>query len=471
MASERAMQALMAPDAVVILRTSRHPAATELSERRSVQSCDDLYESASDFDTLYQSIADRVCSTEGHVVYAVPGSPAVGERSVPLVKERARAAARPVEVIAGLSFIDLALDRLGLDPIVDGLQIVDARALPDPLSLQLPTLLTQFDTAATAADVAVTLGKVLEHDTGLIALVDLGSGSETMVEGSLGSLHRLPTGPRATLFLPAQNAGWSGLVRTNRVLRTECPWDQKQTHHSLLKHLIEETYETVDAIEHLAAEAPGGEADFGAYAAVEEELGDLLLQVVFHSTLAAEAGAFDVEEVAEGIRRKLVARHPHVFGDVEVEGAADVEANWERLKSAEKGRESVLDDIPRALPGLALAEKVQRRAASAGFDWPGVSGPLAKLDEEVDELAQAGSSSASAHELGDVIFSAVNVARHMGIDPESALRSAIGRFEDRFRWVESQVGAEEMAAAGAGALDHLWEAAKSVERESGGRAD
>ena len=471
LASEQAIQALTDPSATVIVRTARHPAAVELSARRSVSSCDDLYDSAPDFDALYEAIAERVCSTEGHVIYAVPGSPSVGERSVPLVKARALAAGRFVEVIGGLSFLDLALERLGLDPIVDGLQILDARALPDPMPLHLPTLITQFDTPATAADLAVTLGRVLEHDVKLTALVDLGSPDEQAIEAVLGSLHEMPTGPRATLYLSPQEVGWSGLVRTNRTLRSACPWDREQTHQSLLKHLVEEAYETVDAIEHLSAEAPRGDPDFGAYAAVEEELGDLLLQVVFHSTLAAEAGAFDVEEVAEGIRRKLVARHPHVFGDLQLDGPAAVEANWERLKAAEKRRESVLDDIPAALPGLARAEKLQRRAASVGFDWPDVSGALAKLHEEVAELADADSTTAATEELGDVIFAAVNVARHLGVDPESALRGALRRFESRFRWVEKSVGAEHMAAAGAAGLDDLWQAAKSADREAEGEAD
>jgi len=251
-------------------------------------------------------------------------------------------------------------------------------------------------------------------------------------------------------------------VHTNRVLRAECPWDRKQTHQTLLKHLIEEAYETVDAVAALSAEAPGGEVDFGAYAAVEEELGDLLLQVVFHATMAREAGVFDVEEVAEGIRRKLVARHPHVFGDVELDTAAAVEANWERLKTAEKGRESAMDDVPAALPALARAEKVQRRASSVGFDWDSLAPVLAKLSEELDELVAADSYQRSAAELGDLLFSAVNVARHLGVDAEAAMRAATGRFEARFRWIEEEVGDQEMSSMTIKELDALWDRAKDA---------
>ena len=192
------------------------------------------------------------------------------------------------------------------------------------------------------------------------------------------------------------------------------------------------------------------------------ELGDLLLQVVFHATMAAEAGAFDVEEVAEGIRRKLVSRHPHVFGDVVVDGAAAVEANWEKLKSAEKGRDSAMDDVPLALPGLARAEKIQRRAAAVGFDWAELAPVLGKLREEVGELEEAIADAPhrAESELGDLMFAAVNVARHLGLDAEAAMRAATGRFEARFRWIEESVGDGDMAAMSLEELDQLWDEAK-----------
>lgn len=255
------------------------------------------------------------------------------------------------------------------------------------------------------------------------------------------------------------------MVTTNRVLRVECPWDRAQTHHSLLRHLIEETYETVEAVSALPESAPTGPADFGAYALLEEELGDLLLQVVFHAGLAAEAGAFDVDEVAEQIRRKLVRRHPHVFGDIEVSGAGEVLANWEVLKSEEKSRESLMDDIPTALPGIARADKIQRRAATVGFDWPDVDPVLAKVEEELGELRAAGEETRT-DELGDLLFAVVNLARHLHVDPEIALARASDTFVVRFRMMERLAAGREitLASLDLAAMDALWDEAKERSR-------
>jgi len=455
--------ALLDEAATVFVRTLFHPAAVELAAARPVVSCDDLYESAADFDSLYGAIADRVTGHSGAVVYAVPGSALVGERAVPLIRAVAAEAERAVTVWPGESFIDLALAAVGVDPIADGLQIVDARELPDPMPFHLPTMFTQVDTPGTAAELSAQLGRVLSHDTPLTLLSNLGAADESVNAVTVETLARAETGPRVSAYLEPQHVGWTGLVHTNRVLRAECPWDRKQNHHSLLKHLIEETYETIDAVADLPSAAPGGEADYGAYAAVEEELGDLLLQVVFHATMAREAGAFDVEEVAEGIRRKLVARHPHVFGDLHLGDAAAVEANWELLKSVEKRRESAMDDVPAALPGLARAEKIQRRAAAVGFDWEESAAVLVKLQEEVEEVAEAvGDPAAAARELGDMLFAAVNLARHLEVDPELALRAATARFEARFRWIEERLGSRPAAEAGLVELDALWEEAKAA---------
>jgi tetrapyrrole methylase family protein/MazG family protein len=232
-----------------------------------------------------------------------------------------------------------------------------------------------------------------------------------------------------------------------------------------VSHLIEEAYETVEAISALSATAPGGEADLGAYALLEEELGDLLLQVVFHTTLAAEAGAFDIDEVAEGIRRKLVYRHPHVFGDATATEVGEVLANWEELKNVEKRRESLMDDIPAALPGVARADKIQRRVGSVGFDWPGDVPVFAKVEEELRELrgVRADRDLATA-ELGDLLFAVVNLARHLDVDPEVALSRANDTFAERFRIVERLAEDEgrRLRDYDLPGLDRLWETAKNV---------
>jgi tetrapyrrole methylase family protein/MazG family protein len=327
----------------------------------------------------------------------------------------------------------------------------------------------QVDRAEVAADVQTVLGRTLPDDTPVTGLVDLGSGDEQVVTVPLRRLGEISVGPRTSLYLDPPPTGWVGLVATNRLLREQCPWDARQTHHSLVNHLVEEAYETVEALSALPPEAPGGEPDYGAYAEVEEELGDLLLQVVFHATLARETGAFDVEEVAEGIRRKLVDRHPHVFGDADGDLEV-VRETWERRKQVEKGRSSILDGVPASLPALARATKFQQRAASVGFDWDRAEPVLDKVAEEVDELRQDLDSPArSADELGDLLFSAVNLARHLGVDPELALRRASDRFSDRFRRVERAAAAGGRAPADMTLqeLDALWEAAKEAAGEPG----
>jgi tetrapyrrole methylase family protein/MazG family protein len=212
------------------------------------------------------------------------------------------------------------------------------------------------------------------------------------------------------------------LVRVMARLRGPggCPWDHEQTHRTLARHLLEETHEVLDAI------------DAGDAGRLRDELGDVLLQVVFHAQMAAEEGTFDVDDVAQATVEKLIRRHPHVFGEVHVSGADEVLVNWEQIKAEETGEQPVEDDIPPTLPALARASKVQRRAAGWGFDWRTTDGAMAKLREEVEELAAAGTPEEAEEELGDVLFAAAAVARRLGVDPESALRRTTTKFAGRY---------------------------------------
>ena len=215
------------------------------------------------------------------------------------------------------------------------------------------------------------------------------------------------------------------LIRIQARLRAPdgCPWDAEQTHQTLARHLLEETHELIEAID---ADDPD---------AIREELGDLLLQVTFHAQIASDEGRWDVDDVAEGLVDKLIHRHPHVFGDVEVAGADEVLVNWERLKADEKGERGIEDDIPATLPALARAGKVQRRAAGWGFEWRSPQSALAALREEVDELdaaIEAGEVDDAEEEIGDVLFSVVAVARKLDVDAESALRRTIRGFAERY---------------------------------------
>ena len=451
----------------VIVRTLEHPAALELSEMRQVETCDDIYSSAEDFDEVYSAIAERILAagTEDAVVYAVPGSPAVGERSVAEIRLRADAAGLEVEVRGSSSFLDELFLAAEVDPLDRGLQVLDARSLPYPLTLGLPTVFAQVDTPLIVGGLKGALLELLEPDHLVTVAFGLGEPDAVVRRVPLGKLDHVEVGSRTTMFVDPGMVGWPGLVDLSRRLRAECPWDAKQTHHSLVRHLIEEAYEVIEAVGRLAPDAPAGEVDVSAYLHLEEELGDLLLQVLFHSNLASEAGVFGIENVAEQHRRKLVHRHPHVFGvdggePIEVDGAHEVEANWERIKQEEKGRGSLMDDVPVDMPALARGAKLQRRAASVGFDWPDQAGVMEKLREEVVELEKAlEEEDGVAHELGDVLFTVVNLARHLDIDPETALRQAIDRFSDRFRQVEE---AGDLAGRSAEDLDTLWEQAKGM---------
>lgn len=233
-----------------------------------------------------------------------------------------------------------------------------------------------------------------------------------------------------------------------------CPWDREQTHVSLKPHLLEECYELFDAI------------DDGNSAELREELGDLLLQVVMHSQMAAERGEFTFDSVADGIANKLVDRHPHVFGDVELRTSEAVLKHWEVLKRAEKQeRKSIVDGVPRTLPALARAQKIQSKVSRVGFDWPGPEPAWEKVLEEVEEVKGAGSDDELAVELGDLLFALVNVIRLRQLDAEQLLNSATTKFQRRFQSMEAYarehgIDLKQLDLAG---LDELWTKAKAAE--------
>ena len=244
----------------------------------------------------------------------------------------------------------------------------------------------------------------------------------------------------------------AALVEVVRRLRSPqgCPWDREQTHASLRATMLEEAYEVLEAI------------DERSMAKLREELGDVLLQVLMQSTIAEDAHEFSLGDVADSVREKLVRRHPHVFGDWKVSGADEVVRNWEALKAKEYGRESALDGVQRSLPALQWAWSLQRRAANVGFDWPDVEGALDKVREELDELREAPTVEDREAEFGDLLFTLVNVARKMGMNPEDALRGTTGRFEARFRMMEQRALADgrKLSDLKIDEFDRYWEAAK-----------
>jgi ATP diphosphatase len=245
-----------------------------------------------------------------------------------------------------------------------------------------------------------------------------------------------------------------------------CPWDREQTFDSIKRHTLEETYEVFDAIERRA------------WPDLKDELGDLLLQVLFYAQMASEAGYFTIQDVASNLNAKLIRRHPHIFGDVVASNSADVLRNWDQIKQSEKktstsGQSSMLDDVPRTMPAVLEAGKLGSRAAKVGFDWPDTDGLFDKLQEEIGELkAELGPSSGSQStpaieaEMGDLLFTAVNLARHLKIDPESALRTTNAKFRRRFAAMESAAGSTDaLAASTPSELDLLWNQAKNAVSE------
>ena len=449
----------MAEAPVLFFRTRRHPAAAVHPDAATF---DRHYEAAETFEEVYRAIVEDVVAgalEAGGAVYAVPGSPSVAEATVALLRRHPAVTGGTVSLTVhpAVSFLDLAYERLGIDPVSAGVRVVDGeRFAVDAAGDRGPLLVAQCWNPAVLS--AIKLSVETAPATPVTVLHHLGLDDEQVWEVGWDELDRSVVPDHLTsLWIPQLAAPVAGeLVQLDElvhILRERCPWDRRQTHGSLARHLLEESYEVLEAIDAVAAVdaassdvPPGGRtpvAEERAVAHLEEELGDLLFQVYFHATLAAEAGRFTLADVARGVHDKLVSRHPHVFGDVTADTPEAVSSNWEALKLAEKGRTSVTEGIPAALPALALAAKLQRKALAVGMVLPGVADEAARLAEGVGRLPSDGHGPAGpadrgtdgegggageAEALGDLLFSLANVARLLGVDPETALRARAVRF-------------------------------------------
>ena len=453
---------------VLLLRTAKHPTVAEL-KRRGVKfaSYDALYEQAENFEALYRGIADNLvqrAQAGEELVYVVPGSPLVAERTVVLLRERAVRAGVPLTILPGMSFVEILYTRLGLDPI-DGLTIADASDL-DRLPVDLPTglIVTQVYNEAIASETKLNLMEYLPDEYEVVYVHNLGLPDESIRPIPLFELDRQPDIDHLTsLYVPPVRRGETfslePLTDVMRTLRSPggCPWDIAQSHESLRRNLIEEVYEVIEAIDLKDSEL------------LCEELGDLLLQIVFHARMAEEAGGFSMQDVVNGITEKLIRRHPHIFGDVQVADAGEVMLNWEAIKKLEKPeRTSALDGVPKDLPALAAAEKLQKKASKVGFDWQEAAPVWEKCAEELAELKEAVSEKNAAHiteEFGDVLFALVNLSRFLGVDAELALMAANQKFHRRFSYVEQQVkkAGRPWKEYGLAQLDAFWNKAKDLE--------
>jgi tetrapyrrole methylase family protein/MazG family protein len=453
--------------AVAFARTGRHPAVADLRRAGvATTALDDEYDAAVDLDAAYRAIVGRVLAAaveHGEVAYAVPGNPAVAERTVALLHEAAREGTISLRVVPGLSFAELAWSRLGVDALQA--RVVDGRDLPELVG---PLLIAQCDTRLVLSDVKLTLLERVGPDVPVIVLQRLGLPDEQVRTVPLAELDRVVEPDHLTsVFVDVPGRSAAGelarlLELAERLRRPGgCPWDAEQTHHSLTRYLLEEAYEVVEAVEALppgAPEAADASAAAAAYRALEDELGDLLYQVVFHGVLAEEAGAFTLADVARGIHDKLVRRHPHVFGDVAADTSSDVMRNWEQIKKDEKGASSIVSGITPGLPSLLYAHKLFRKAASVGLDPGSRADALERLSGARDALAAAADPGAVEAGLAELLAAAVVLARVAGVDAESVLRGWAARFRDRFVALEHLAAARglDLATLEPAAVQDLW---------------
>ena len=414
---------------------------------------DDHYERAERFEEVYAAIAETLVAAAvelGSVVYGVPGSPLVAESTV----ERLRADDRvELIIVPGMSFLDLAWERLGVDPFAARARTVDAaRFVSDAAGDRGPLLVAQAWSRTLLSDVKVAPEQPPPQ---AVLLHHLGLPDEVVATVAWEDLDRtLEPDHLTSIWIPSLDEPVAAeLVRAAEVVRTlraECPWDAEQTHLSLTRHLLEETYEALEAIDAL-----GDGSDPDAVDHLEEELGDVLCQVLFHATIASEAGLFNLADVAGRLADKLVHRHPHVFGGADAPAAAEVLGRWEEQKIVEKGRSGLLEGIPAALPALALAAKYERRAATVGLGITATGRDRTDLVDAVNRLFDGDGAT-----LGSLLFECARRAAALGVDPEDAVRRSAAEFRARFEATEreslpareSSIGRNE-AAAGFGRAD------------------
>lgn len=431
----------------IFLRTSVHPLVSSLGI--SFSSFDHFYETFETLEAVYQAIVGTLIEAlETHpcVIYAVPGHPLVAEATTQAFIMEHRLGGFDLKIIPGLSCLEAAYTSLGIDPLA-GLQIGDALRLPESLNPRQPMLLAQIYSPRIASDVKLQLLELFPETHEVLLLKNLGLANEQTQTLPLVELDRdKHIDHLCTLYVPALanlppekyriTCAVAELVDVVRRLRDPvggCPWDLAQTPLSLCRYIVEEAYETVDAIE-------SGD-DF----AIEEELGDLLLQVVLQAQIFSEAEVFDLGGVAQAITQKLIRRHPHVFGNITVQDAEEVNRNWEAIKAQEKGNApgtlaGKLLRLARQMPALMASAEISKKVAKVGFEWPDQRRVWAKLQEEIAELQTAiteETTERQAAELGDVLFTLINVARWQGIDLEAALRETNQRFLQRFAIVEA----------------------------------
>ncbi|ABS20426.1 MULTISPECIES: nucleoside triphosphate pyrophosphohydrolase [Bacillus cereus group] len=454
------------------VRTKEHPVIEEL-EKEGIQytAFDHIYEAHDTFEIVYETIVkellEKAQNTE--IIYAVPGHPLVAERTVQLLLEKGKQEQVEIRIEGGQSFLDPMFSSLKIDPI-EGFQFVDATSFErGQLELRHHLIFCQVYDVFVASDVKLTLMEMLPDEYEVYIVTAAGTSFEEVKKVPLYMLdHETRLNNLTSVYVPPVKER-KVLYQQFDVLReiiaelrgpNGCPWDKKQTHQSLKKYLIEEAYEVLEAID---------EEDDDH---LVEELGDVLLQVMLHAQIGEDEGWFSIDDIIQTLSEKMVRRHPHVFGEVDVKDEEDVLSNWEEIKKKEKGnvRESVLAGIPKGLPQLMRAYEIQKKAGKVGFDWADVQPMKEKALEEWEEFQQEVEKmdrEKMLGEFGDVLFAFVNIARYYNLNPEEALHVTNEKFMRRFLYMEAKIAEmnKEIQQFTLEQLDVLWEEAKQVENK------
>lgn len=452
----------------VFLRTEKHPIIDKLKNEIKYTSLDYFYNQDENFDNVYNNISNFIIeeSQNGDLVYAVPGHPRVAEKTVGIIAGIAHRKGVEVEIIASMSFVDAMFNYLEVDPS-EGFKLVDAFEIENSyIDTNTSMIITQIYDRFIASNVKLALME--NYDDEQEICIVKAAGVKALESKKYVKLYELDRNDNefdylTSLYIPKSDKTMYNTVKDleNIVeqLRGEngCDWDKKQTHKSLKAHIIEEAYELGQAIDNDDIDE------------MIEELGDILLHVVFHSQIGKEEGYFDLKEITNSICEKLIFRHPHVFKNEEVD-MNTYDKTWEELKKKEKGESTItegLKRIPNSLPALTKAKKVQYKASLVGFDWDDIDDVFKKIVEEYKELLdehKQGNIKYIKEELGDLLFSIVNLARFLDINPEEALNLTTEKFVNRFEFIENRAISlnrqlEDMSLA---EMDEIWNESKKI---------
>ncbi|WP_067729687.1 bifunctional methyltransferase/pyrophosphohydrolase YabN [Oceanobacillus damuensis] len=452
----------------IYTRTIDHPVIeTLLTEGVRFEAFDAMYEAEEQFGAVYDRIANALIGYakehDGTLIYTVPGHPMLAEKTVQLLLDQTEV---EVEIAGGQSYLDDLFTSLKIDPI-EGFQFADGTSFArSDLDYRHHLIFCQVYDRFVASEVKLALLEDLPPDYVVTIVEAAGSKQEKIVSVPLEELdHSMEISNLTSVYVPPAhetmlNHTFNRLREVMARLRGPggCPWDQEQTHESLREYTIEEVYELIDAID--------AEDDNNMI----EELGDILMHVMLHSQIGEDDGFFTIDDVIRSITDKMIFRHPHVFADTKVDSVEDVTKNWEQLKKEEKGeqRKSVLDGVPKHLPSLAKAFKLQKKAAKVGFNWDDASDIWTKLDEEIKEVQEAierKSTDEIEDEFGEVLFVLANLTRYYKINPEIALNRANRKFISRFTFIEEQLNkqGQDINKATLEEMDAYWDQAKERE--------